>query len=176
MLPERRDAQAVREYAEGLGVGVAQVRTAVTGLTEPQLASTYRPDSFTVRQLVHHIADAHEQGLMRFRWGLTDDHPVIVPMNQVTWASLADYALPPDVSLRLLEAVNERWMALLVGLDTNALSRTLRHPQEGEQDLWRLLAKHEWHIRHHLAHIRLALSAARDIGTFSADGQEAGTG
>lgn len=156
-LPERRDEAKLREFAQALRQNAREAERTFQGLSDEQLGATYRPGSFTVRQLAHHLADAHEQGFMRFRWGLTEEGPTILPMNEERWAELPDYTLAPEVSLAVFQGVNARWTVLLEALDPQALSRTIRHPQEGDQDLWRLLAKHEWHVRHHLAHARLAL-------------------
>ena len=156
-VPERRDAGTLQGYADALQHNARDFRNALLGLGPTELVRTYRAGSFSVRQLVHHVADAHEQGFMRFRWGLTERVPAILSMNEAAWAQLPDYALPPELSLAVFEGVNARWVAVLGGLDPEQLDYTVLHPQEGEHDLWRLLAKHEWHVRHHLAHIRLAL-------------------
>jgi uncharacterized damage-inducible protein DinB len=156
-LPPRRDAAQLARYAADLQDSAAQLAQVGAALSPAHLAQTYRSGSFTARQLVHHIADAHELGFMRFRWGLTERRPSILPMDQDAWARLADYALPPAPSLALHAAVNARWVAVLTALDPAELTREIVHPQEGVMDLWALLAKHEWHVRHHLGHLRLAL-------------------
>jgi len=159
--PERPDAAWLDSFRVSTRDSVAAWRETCSALSAPDLARTYREGSWTVRQLVHHVADAHEHGFMRLRWGLTESVPTILPFDEVTWAALPDYALPPEVSLTLLEAVQTRWLAVLDDLTPDMLDRVIRHPHEGEQTLWRLLAKHEWHLRHHLGHVRLAL------GTFT---------
>lgn len=157
-LPPRRDAVQLAQYGHDLEASAAALAGLGAALTPAQLGQTYRTGSFTVRQLIHHIADAHELGFMRFRWGLTERSPSILPMDQDAWARLADYGLPPAPSLALHAAVNARWVAVLAALDPAELTREIVHPQEGVMDLWALLAKHEWHVRHHLGHLQLALS------------------
>ena len=153
------DAPDLAAYSTALQDSARELEALVTGLGAAQLELTYRPGSFTARQLIHHIADSHELGFMRFRWGLTEQAPTVLPMNQDAWAALADYALPPAVSLPLHLAVNARWVAVLGDTDPDAMQRGIVHPQEGRMTLWRLLAKHEWHVRHHTAQLRLALGA-----------------
>lgn len=156
--PQTLDAARLAAYAASLRASALALRPLLTELSEEQLGATYAPGSWTVRQLAHHIADAHEHGSMRFRFGLTQDTPTILPFDQETWARLPDYALVPEVSLRVFEGVTDRWAALLDALPPGDLAREIVHPQEGRQSLWRLLAKHDWHARHHTAHIRMALS------------------
>ena len=155
---QQRDASMLREYVRRYRDNASDLQALISGLPVKALERRYRPGSFTIRQLAHHVADAHEQGFMRFRWGLSHETPAILTMNEAVWATYADYALAPDVSLHLFASVNERWVTVLSALDTECLARTILHPSEGPHDLWQLLAKHDWHVRHHMAHVRLALT------------------
>ncbi|UBV42010.1 DinB family protein [Deinococcus taeanensis] len=120
------------------------------------LARRPHPQGWSVAQLAHHTADAHVHGLNRLRYALTTPGYVVQPFNQDAWLTLPDAALPVSAALALLDAANVRWAALLRGLDAARLDTHLTHPHEGEQDLWRLVAKHDWHLRHHLAQAQLA--------------------
>jgi hypothetical protein len=154
-----RDAAALSEVAARLERAARDWRGLLSGLDAEALARTYRPGGWTVTQLAHHAADAHVHGLNRLRYGLTTDAYVIQPFAQEAWLALPDAALPVGAALDLLDAVNLRWGALLRGVSPEQFVRRVTHPQEGEQDLWRLVAKHDWHLRHHLAHARLALES-----------------
>ncbi|WP_221089378.1 DinB family protein [Deinococcus aquaedulcis] len=143
-----------------LAQATAEWHTLLAGRPAADLARTYRPGGWTVHQLAHHVADAHLHGLNRLHYGLTTPDYVIQPFDQDAWLTLPDAALPVADALALLDAVNGRWLALLAGVDPAHLTRRVLHPAEGEQDLWRLTAKHDWHLRHHLAHARLALESA----------------
>ncbi|KEF34928.1 hypothetical protein RDMS_04480 [Deinococcus sp. RL] len=152
-----RDRAALEAVAARMEATGREWREAVTGLDAAGLARTSRPGSWTVVQLAHHTADAHVHGLNRLKYGLTAEGYVIQPFAQEAWLTLADAALPVEAALALMEAANVRWAALLRGTDPQRFARRVTHPQEGEQDLWRLVAKHDWHLRHHLAQVRLAL-------------------
>jgi len=90
----------------------AQLRKAVKGLTDAQLDTPYRPGGWTVRQLVHHVADSHMNAFIRFRLGLTEDNPTIKPYDEKAWCELPDTKhLPVEVSLDLLDALHERFKA-----------------------------------------------------------------
>lgn len=130
---------------------------ALQALTEAQFDTPYRPGGWTIRQLVHHIADSHLNAYARTRLAITEDWPAIFAYNQAAWAELDDAKLPPAVSVRLLESLHQRWVATLRSLPAatqeEAWSRGYRHPENGRQTLDAVLATYAWHSRHHLAHI-----------------------
>jgi len=131
----------------------SKLRAAVSGLTEEQLDTPYRPDGWTVRQVVHHLPDSHLNSFIRFKLGLTEDCPTIGTYDEKAWAELPDAAGPIEVSLRLLEALHERWVGLLSALADADWERPIDHPEIGRLRLDQLLALYDWHARHHLAHI-----------------------
>jgi hypothetical protein len=132
----------------------ARVRQAVHGLTSPQLLTPYREGGWTAAQVVHHLADAHINGYVRFKWALTEDRPAIKLYDQAQWASLPD-ATTADVgdSLSLLETLHVRWVQLLDTMTAIDFSREFLHPVRGPETLDRHLALYAWHGRHHTAHI-----------------------
>ncbi|MEQ1761111.1 MAG: YfiT family bacillithiol transferase [Vicinamibacterales bacterium] len=129
------------------------LRRATSGLTDPQFDTPYRPGGWTVRQLVHHVADSHMNGYIRLKLALTEDAPTIKPYDQDQWATLADSALPPQVSLSLLESLHARWVAVWQALDPEQYARTFQHPELGPMTVDTHLHLYAWHCRHHLAHI-----------------------
>ncbi len=131
----------------------ALLRGAVRGLTDDQLDTPYRPGGWTVRQVVHHVADSHLNAYCRVKLALTEQDPTIKPYDEGKWAELPDSALPVEVSLRLLESIHERWGVILDGLRADDFARPCRHPESGPQTLDTLLANYDWHGRHHTAHI-----------------------
>jgi hypothetical protein len=132
----------------------ARLRAAVHGLSPEQLGTPYRPDGWTVLQVVNHVPDSHMNGYSRFRWGLTEEQTTIKLYKENLWAELADSrTVPPEVSLALLDALHLRWVTLLRSLSPGDWKRTLVHPENGVVDLDRLLGLYAWHGRHHTAHI-----------------------
>ena len=131
-----------------------RVSEAVAGLNEAQLETPYRPDGWTVRQTVHHIADSHANSLIRFKLALTEDEPpTIRPYYEDRWAELGDSRLPVDVSLKMLEAIHTRWLTLLNSMSESDFQKKFIHPETGEWTLEGALALYDWHSRHHTAHI-----------------------
>ena len=128
---------------------------AIENLDAAQLDKPYRPGGWTVKQLVHHIADSHINAYTRFKLGLTEDNPIIKPYDQDEWASLSDTKkLPINISLTLLHALHTRWYQLMYDLDEGQWQRTIYHPErKAEITLWNLLKTYAWHSRHHTAHI-----------------------
>lgn len=123
---------------------------------DTELESRYREGGWTVRQVVHHLADSHINAYVRMRLTVTEDHPTIKTYDEARWAELADTALAPRVSVQLLEALHHRWVALLRSLTGADFARTLNHPEHGPIRLDQLLAMYAWHGEHHVAHVRLA--------------------
>ncbi len=130
------------------------LRRTVTSLSDAQLDTPYRPGGWTVRQVIHHLPDSHLNCLLRFRWALTEDRPVIKPYDEAAVAELPDYrSAPVGHSLDLLEALHTRWVDLVRSLSWEALQRTFVNPESGEDTLARTVGVYAWHGRHHLAHI-----------------------
>jgi hypothetical protein len=132
----------------------SSLREAISGLTETQLDTPYRPAGWTVRQVVHHLPDSHLNSYTRFRLALTEDSPVIKPYDEAAWAELPDAkAAPIAPSLALLEGLHARWTVLLESLGDAAFARAFKHPELGEIRLDWTLGLYDWHCRHHLGHI-----------------------
>lgn len=140
-------------HLEQLAALPAELAAAVSGLTDEQLATPYRPGGWTVRQVVHHVADSHLNGYLRHKFALTEDRPTIKPYDENAWAALPDTHLDVEVSLRLIAALHTRWHLLLRALPSEAFQRRYRHPEAGEMTLDVSLANYAWHGRHHVAHI-----------------------
>lgn len=131
----------------------ACLRRSVAALTDEQLDTPYRPDGWTVRQVVHHIADSHMNSVVRFKWALTEDRPMIKAYDEQRWAELPDCREPVAPSLDLLDALHGRWASLLRGLDWPQLQREFVHPDSGPATLAVTVGSYAWHGRHHLAHV-----------------------
>jgi hypothetical protein len=137
---------------------------ALAGLDDTQLDTPYREGGWTLRQVVHHVADSHVNAYVRLRLALTEEDPTIKPYDEARWAELPDArTLPVEVSLTLLTALHARWSALLDTLRGEHYARLLRHPEQGLRNVDWLLQVYAWHGRHHVAHIR-ALRARQGWG------------
>lgn len=149
VTPGKRTAW-IRQIAEA----PAAMRAAVAGLSHAQLDRSYRPGGWSVRQLVHHVADSHMNAYIRFKWTLSEDNPTIKAYDQDRWSTLADsQQTPVDVSLDILDAVHRRWVVLMESLKGEDWVRPLQHPENGPMTLDRLLQLYAWHGRHHVAHV-----------------------
>lgn len=132
----------------------ARMREAVTALDDRQLDTPYRPGGWTVRQVVHHVADSHMNGYIRVKLALTETMPIIKPYDENAWSSLADMRLPIAVSLNLLDSLHTRWVAVYHGMTLDQFGRSFVHPEHGaEMTLDYHLQNYAWHSHHHLAHI-----------------------
>jgi hypothetical protein len=141
------------QFIGNIAAAPAKFREASAGLDNVQLDTPYRPDGWTVRQLIHHVADSHMNSYIRFRLALTEDQPAVSAYNEKEWAKLHDSALPIEPSLRLLEGLHERWVDLLQAMTDADFERGFRHSEKGLIRLDMNLALYSWHSRHHAAHI-----------------------
>ena len=131
-----------------------RLREAVAGLNDSQIDTPYRDGGWTVRQLVHHIADSHANSYVRFKLALTEDWPTIKPYDEAAWAALPDSRwLPIDVSLSFVDSLHARWVGLLEAMTEEDFQRGFNHPEAGRMNLAKALALYDWHSRHHTAHI-----------------------
>ena len=131
----------------------AAMRAAVHGLTEGQLDTPYRDGGWTVRQVVHHLADSHLNAYVRVKKALTEPGAPITAYDESRWAELPDSRLAPEVSLQLLDALHARWVVVLRALTPDDHERTYLHPEMGPVTLRTALGIYAWHGRHHVAHV-----------------------
>jgi hypothetical protein len=144
-----------REAIAAIAALPTRMRQAVAGLTDAQLDTPYRPEGWTVRQVVHHVADSHMNGFTRVKLALTEETPTIKPYDEKAFAVLGDMRLPIDISLDLLTALHTRWSAVYAEMSEQQFQRTFIHPDypDTPQTLERHAQMYSWHSRHHVAHI-----------------------
>jgi uncharacterized damage-inducible protein DinB len=131
-----------------------RLHAATAGLNDAQLDTSYREGGWTVRQVVHHIADSHANAYIRFKLALTENWPTVKTYDEAAWANLADSrGLPIDGSMATIGALHGRWVALLESLSEEDFQKGYNHPERGRQNLATALAMYAWHARHHTAHI-----------------------
>lgn len=148
-MEELRNAIQVIEAFPG------KIRKAVEALNEEQLDTPYRPEGWTIRQVVHHCADSHMNAYIRFKLALTEDTPTIKPYDQTSWATLADsITLLPESSLIIIKGVHTRWVVIMNCMTPEDWSRQYNHPEYNKKyALKQLAVMYAWHCEHHLAHI-----------------------
>jgi hypothetical protein len=155
--PRRADSFTAQERSaaiEGIRQLPQNLRSAVAALSEEQLETPYRPGGWTVRQLVHHVADSHMNAYVRVRLGLTEDWPTIIPYQENRWAQLEDASTGAvSTSLDLLQSLHTRWAQLFASLDEQDWKRGYVHPENGRETLERVVVVYDWHGRHHTAHV-----------------------
>jgi uncharacterized damage-inducible protein DinB len=131
-----------------------KLRAAVAGLSDAQLETPYRDGGWTVRQVIHHVADRHANAALRLRLALTEDNPTVKPYQEARWAELSDArSAPIEPSLLMIEALHSRMDHLLRSLPPDGWRRKMTHPEHGEMTVLDLLHLYAWHGRHHTAHI-----------------------
>lgn len=152
---ESYTTEQLNSYINDIEILPLQLRKEVEGLSDKQLDTQYRPEGWTIRQVVHHIPDSHMNALIRFKLTLTEDNPTIRPYFEDRWANLSDAKMPPDISLNLTEAVHGRWVNILRSMTGEDFERKYTHPEYKKVfTLKEALHMYSWHGKHHLAHIK----------------------
>ncbi len=153
-VPEEISADDRLLAIETLAELPSELRNAVRGLDAAQLDTPYREGGWTVRQVVHHLADSHMNALLRVKLALTEDWPTIKPYDEAAWARLHDAAGPIEWSLELSESLHARWVMLLQSLQPAQWQRGFVHPESGRVSVAMATLQYAWHSRHHVAHIQ----------------------
>ncbi len=154
VLPQTLSPNERAIAIDTLAVLPQQLAAALDALTNAQIDAAYRPGGWTIRQLIHHIADSDLTAYSWMRLALTEDWPTVFGYDPASLAELPDSTLPPAISLKLLEALHQRWVITLNAVsDSEWAERGYIHPESGRCTLEQTLAMYAWHSRHHLAHI-----------------------
>ncbi|WKN33661.1 putative metal-dependent hydrolase [Porifericola rhodea] len=157
--PEIISTEHLNTWKGDIAVFPSKLKSEVIDLTTDALNWVYRPQGWTIQQVVHHCADSHMNALMRLKLTLTEEQPAIRPYEEARWAMLADTLESPiEWSLQFLEALHLKWIYLLDQLDEIQLGRTYIHPEHQTVfDLRETIGMYAWHCNHHLAHVRQAI-------------------
>lgn len=148
-FPRRR-----KEWIRSVAELPRRLRAAVKGLRPRQLDTPYREGGWTVRQVVHHVADSHMQSVFRIKLALTEELPLVKPYDQDAFVALSDSLKAPiESSLTLLDNLHGRWALLFNDLKPEQFQREFNHPEAGKISVARALSHYAWHGRQHTAHI-----------------------
>lgn len=148
----------IQDFINTIRLFPSTLNALVKAISEAQLNTQYRIDGWTVRQVIHHVADSHMNAVLRFKMALTENNPTIKPYDEAAFARLNDYEQPIEPSLNIIESVHQKWLFILSAMKPDDFLKTYFHPQH--QILFTLqqaLATYDWHCRHHLAHINLVV-------------------
>ena len=154
-LPEIITEQIRKEWISTIASFPLKLTNEVNQLSDNELELRYRSGGWTIRQIVHHFADSHMNSFIRFKLALTEEKPVIKPYFEDRWAELSDTKkMQIESSLKLIDAIHQRWAYLLNNLSDEHFARTFVHPEHGKAfRLDEMLGFYAWHGNHHLAHI-----------------------
>jgi hypothetical protein len=126
----------------------------IKNLTDAQLDTPYREGGWTIRQVIHHVADSHTNAYIRIKWTLTEDKPMIKAYEEKLWAETSETKLPPALSLTFLHALHAKIVAVATRLSPEDLAKKFIHPESKKEiRLDQMLGTYSWHGDHHLAHI-----------------------
>jgi len=162
IMPEIFDEKQAKIWISEIENLPGQIKKATENLSNEELNQTYRPEGWTLRQVVHHIPDSHMNAYIRFKQAMTEDIPTIRPYYEERWAETEE-ARDGDIemSVALLTGLHQRWVAFLKTLKIQDYQRKYIHPAQGKElTLAIMLGTYAWHGKHHLAHITNTISKA----------------
>jgi hypothetical protein len=153
--PETITSEILKDCIAEIAAFPKRLSAAVANLSEDQLETSYRPDGWTIRQVVHHCADSHMNCIIRLKWALTEANPTIKFYHEDRWAEGGDNRnMPIAPTLQFLEGLHYRLDYLMNGLSEAQLGRTYVHPEHGKVfEIREVICLYAWHCNHHLAHI-----------------------
>ncbi|MCE2789839.1 MAG: putative metal-dependent hydrolase [Saprospiraceae bacterium] len=155
------EAEAVRDHLTLLRKLIdfpGKLHQFLEGVHPAALESTYRPEGWNARQVIHHLFDSHTHAYMRFKWALTEENPSILPYDEQKFALLSDYSIPVEVALNGLDVVHRKWGVILENMEESDWKKTYFHTGYSKSfELRYALSMYVWHSSHHFEHIRLCL-------------------
>lgn len=154
-IPESITRENISSWIQVLELFPQRLKNLVVNLSEIQLDTCYRPDGWTIRQVIHHVADSHHNSYTRFKWALTEQQPIIKAYYEDRWAELFDSKTSPiQLSLDTITALHAKWVYFLKGLNEDELNQIFIHPEGNEEvTLKENIGIYAWHCNHHYEHI-----------------------
>jgi hypothetical protein len=156
---ESYTSEEISKFIDAIQTAPEKIGEAFKKLSPKQLDTPYRPEGWTARQVLHHLADSHMHAYIRFKWTLTEDSPIIKAYNEKLWAETYETSQDAALSVNLLTALHTKWITLLRALKPEDFEKYFVHPETGKQvKLSRLTATYAWHGEHHLGHLKIILN------------------
>ncbi|WP_338787817.1 YfiT family bacillithiol transferase [Metabacillus sp. FJAT-53654] len=157
IVPKKVTEDDINQWILDIEETPALLKFALDGISQQLIDTPYRSGGWTLRQVVHHLADSHMNSYIRFKLALTEDKPTIKAYDETAWAMLSDSTqLPIEISLLLLESLHKRWAYLLRSMSSTDFEKTFYHPgMKTHISLATTLALYSWHGKHHIEHIKL---------------------
>ncbi len=147
--PSDREAQL-----EHFATGTADVEAALDGVTPADLDRRPPSGEWTVREIVHHLADSESMAYIRLRRLIAEDQPLLPDYDEPEWARRLHYDRPIEPSLAVLRAVRASSGQLLATLTEEEWARMGTHSVAGPYGVERWLATYAAHSHDHADQIR----------------------
>ena len=156
--PSEITPELLKSWTNDIADLPSKIKNITTNLSEEELSWHYRPEGWTITQVIHHLADSHMNSIIRFKIALTEDDPAIRGYDETAWAELDDYSCNIHQSLILLEGLHHRWVKLIDNFTEDELQKTFYHPERNQKyTLKTAIGMYAWHSNHHIAHIEQAI-------------------
>jgi len=165
IMPDIFDENQAQIWISEIEALPAQIKKITENLSEDELKQVYRPDGWTLKQVIHHIPDSHMNAYIRFKQAITEDIPVVRPYYEERWAETEE-AKNGDIkmSVMLLESLHQRWVVFLKTIKFEDYQRKYIHPSvDKELTLANMLGMYAWHGKHHLMQITNTIKQKKSL-------------
>ena len=150
--------QLIAQYRDGY----AEVAEALVKVTPAELDARPAPHKWTVREIIHHLADSEMTSAVRLRRLLAEEKPEIQGYDQEEFARRLHYERPYESSLELFRYARLATAELLELLEPADWLREGSHSESGRYTVETWLRIYAEHAHKHARQIREARASAKD--------------
>jgi hypothetical protein len=154
------DDQERKTLIEQYRDGYAAVVEALLKITPDELDVRPAPGKWSVREIIHHLADSEMTAAVRLRLLLAEDRPEIKGYDQDEFARRLYYDRPHEPSLELFRMVRSSTAEILERLTPAEWVREGTHSEAGPFGVEQWLRVYAAHAHKHARQIRVARDAA----------------
>jgi hypothetical protein len=155
-MDDQERKKLIALYRDGYRV-IAEV---LLKITPEELEAKPSPKSWSVREIIHHLADSEMTSALRLRLLLAQDRPTIQGYDQDEFARRLHYDRPHETSLELFRWAREATAEILERLTPAEWLRQGTHTESGKFGVEEWLKIYSEHAHKHARQIRTTRDAA----------------
>jgi hypothetical protein len=155
------DEAARRERIDKYKDGYRAVAEALADMSGSDLDTRAAPERWSVREIVHHLADSEMTAAVRLRVLLGSERPLIQGYDQEELARRLFYDRPIEASLEAFQAARRTTGEILDRMTADDWAREGTHSESGRYTVETWLEIYAEHAHKHADQILMARAAAR---------------
>jgi DinB superfamily len=155
------DAAARKELVDQYKDGYRVVTEALEKISDRELDARPEPGKWSVREIVHHLADSEMTSAIRLRRLIAEERPAISGYDEEEFARRLHYDRPIESSLEAIHAARRSTADLLDRLTETEWKREGTHTESGRYTVENWLEIYARHAHNHAEQIRRARASAK---------------